>query len=96
MAWRFDYRRVKIHRADEIAELADLLGVQGKAIGRWIAAGLRITDKRRPFLTHGAGFRSLITAHKPVRQRPQPARLPGSLALCSILAAHASPRWAFA
>jgi hypothetical protein len=95
MARRFDYRRVKIHRADEIAELADLLGVQGKAIGRWIAAGLKITDKRRPFLAHGAGLRSFRTTHKPVRQRRQPARLPLPLALGSILAAPASLGRAF-
>ena len=41
MARRFNYRRVKIHRAYKIAELADLLEVHKKTVGRWIAAGLR-------------------------------------------------------
>ena len=62
MARRFNYRRVKIHRACQIIELADLLGAHEKTIGRWIAAGLRTADRRRPFLAHGAAFRSFMKA----------------------------------
>ncbi len=62
MARRFNYRRVTIHRACQIIELADLLGVHEKTIGRWIAAGLRTADKRRPFLAHDAAFRSFMKA----------------------------------
>ena len=62
MARRFNSRRVKIHRACQIIELADLLGVHKKTIGRWIAAGLRTADKRRPFLAHDAAFRSFMKA----------------------------------
>jgi hypothetical protein len=48
MARRFNYRRVKIHHSYTISELSALIGAHKHTIGRWIAAGLKTTDARRP------------------------------------------------
>jgi excisionase family DNA binding protein len=72
MARRFNYRRVKIHRAYKIAELADLLGVHKKTVGRWIAAGLRAMGARRSRLVHGEDFHSFMNARKPIKQCGKP------------------------
>ena len=72
MARRFDCRRVKIHHSYTISELSALIGAHKHTIGRWIAAGLKTTDARRPLLIHGADFRVFMKAREPIKQRCQP------------------------
>jgi hypothetical protein len=72
MARRFNYRRVKIHHSYTIAELSAVIGAHKHTISRWIAAGLKTTDARRPLLVHGADFRAFMNARKPIKQRCQP------------------------
>ena len=38
MAWRFNFRRVKIHHSYTVSELAELLGAHRQTVRRWIAA----------------------------------------------------------
>jgi excisionase family DNA binding protein len=72
VARRFNYRRVKIHRNYEIAEVAVLLGVHKHTVRRWIAAGLPTTDSRRPLLIHGADLRAFLEARVPKTQPCRP------------------------
>ena len=72
MARRFDCRRVKLHHSYTITELSSLIGAHKHTIGRWIAAGLKTTDTRRPLLVHGADFRAFMKAREPMKQRCQP------------------------
>ena len=72
MARRFDCRRVKLHHSYTISELSALIGAHKHTIGRWIAAGLKTTDTRRPLLVHGADFRAFMKAREPIKQRCQP------------------------
>lgn len=72
MTRRFDYRRVKLHRSYTITELSALIGAHKHTIGRWIAAGLKTTNAKRPFLIHGADLRAFMKSREPVRQRCQP------------------------
>src|SRR5277367_1126862 len=72
MARRFKYRRVKIHRNYEIAELAALIGAHRQTICRWIAAGLSTTESRRPHLIRGIDFRAFMRAREPIKQHCQP------------------------
>jgi hypothetical protein len=72
MARRFNYRRVKIHRNYEIAELAVLIGAHRQTICRWIAAGLPTTESRRPHLIRGIDFHAFMRAREPIKQRCQP------------------------
>jgi hypothetical protein len=72
MTRRFNYRRVKIHRNYEIAELAALIGAHRQTICRWIAAGLPTTEPRRPHLVRGIDFRAFMRAHEPIKQHCQP------------------------
>ena len=72
MARRFDCRRVKLHHSYTISELSALIGAHKHTIGRWIAAGLKTTDARRPLLVHGADFRAFMKAREPIKQRCQP------------------------
>jgi hypothetical protein len=48
MARRFNIRRVKLHHSYTIAELSALIGAHKHTISRWIAAGLKTTDAKRP------------------------------------------------
>jgi hypothetical protein len=72
MTRRFNYRRVKIHHSYTISELSALIGAHKHTIGRWIAAGLKTTDARRPLLVHGNDFRAFMKAREPIKQRCQP------------------------
>jgi len=72
MARRIDFRRVKLHRPYKIAELADLLGVHKKTIGRWIAGGLPAMGAKRSRLVHGEDLRAFMNARKPIKQRGKP------------------------
>jgi hypothetical protein len=69
MARRFNYRRVKIHRNYPIAELAVLVGAHKQTIGRWIAAGLPTTDRKRPHLVRGVDFHAFVQARRPAKQK---------------------------
>src|SRR5580658_8486719 len=75
MAGRFNCRRVKIHHSYTISELSTLIGAHKHTIGRWIAAGLKTTDARRPLLIPGADFRAFMKARAPIKQRCQPGEL---------------------
>jgi hypothetical protein len=75
MARRFDCRRVKLHHSYTISELSALIGAHKHTIGRWIAAGLKATDARRPLLVHGADFRAFMKAREPIKQRCQPGEI---------------------
>ena len=68
MARRFDCRRVKLYHSYTISELSALIGAHKHTISRWIAAGLKTTDARRPLLIHGADFRAFIKAREPIKQ----------------------------
>jgi hypothetical protein len=72
VARRFDCRRVKLHHSYTITELSALIGAHKHTICRWIAAGLKTTDTRRPLLVHGADFRAFMKAREPIKQRCQP------------------------
>jgi hypothetical protein len=72
VARRFDDRRVKLHHSYTIGELSALIGSHKHTISRWIAAGLKTTDAKRPLLIHGADFRAFMKAREPVKQRCQP------------------------
>ena len=69
MTRRFDCRRVKLHRSYTISELSALVGAHKHTIGRWIAAGLKTTDAKRPLLIRGDDFRSFMKAREPIKQR---------------------------
>jgi hypothetical protein len=68
VARRFDYRRVKLHHSYTIGELSALIGSHKHTISRWIAAGLKTTDAKRPLLIHGADFRVFMKAREPIKQ----------------------------
>ena len=68
MARRFDCRRVKLHHSYTISELSALVGGHKHTICRWIAAGLKTTDAKRPLLIHGADFRAFMKAREPIKQ----------------------------
>jgi hypothetical protein len=68
LARRFHCRRVKLHHSYTISELSALVGAHKHTIGRWIAAGLKTTDARRPFLVHGADLRAFMKAREPIKQ----------------------------
>jgi hypothetical protein len=60
VARRFTYRRVKIHRNHPVAELADVIGARKQTIGRWIAAGLPTTDRKRRYLIRGVDIHAFM------------------------------------
>ena len=68
----FDCRRVKLHHSYTISELSVLIGAHKHTVGRWIAAGLKTIDTRRPLLIHGADFRAFMKAREPIKKRCQP------------------------
>ena len=72
MARRFDHRRVKIHRSYTISELSVRIGAHKHTVCRWIAAGLKTTDAKRPLLVHGADLRAFMKAREPTKQPCQP------------------------
>ena len=69
MTRRHNFRRVKIHQSYEIPEAAQLLGVHKHTVSRWIAAGLPLVVKKRPFLIHGSDLRAFLAAQQPRKQR---------------------------
>jgi excisionase family DNA binding protein len=69
MARWHSVRRVKIHRSYSVAEAAKLLDVHKHTVSRWIAAGLPLVVKTRPFLIHGSDLRGFLAAQQP-RKHP--------------------------
>lgn len=71
MTRRHSFRRVKIHRSYTISEAAQLLGVHPHTVSRWIATGLPLVVKKRPFLIHGSDLHAYLAEQQP---RKQPCR----------------------
>jgi excisionase family DNA binding protein len=71
MARRYNIRRVKIHRSYTPSEVSKLLGVHKHTVARWIASGLPLIERKRPYLIHGADLRAFLAARQP---RKQPLR----------------------
>lgn len=69
MARRHDVRRVKIHRSYLVPEVARLLGVNKHTVSRWIARGLPLVERKRPYLILGGDLRSYLAANRPKRQQ---------------------------
>ena len=69
MARRYDHRRVKIHHPYTIPEIVRLLGVSKLTVSRWIARGLPLVERKRPYLIHGSDVRAFLSAIMP---KPQP------------------------
>jgi hypothetical protein len=76
VARRFDCRRVKLHHNYTISELGALIGAHKQTIGRRIAAGLKTTNAKRPFLIHGADFRAFMKARVPIKRPCQLGEFP--------------------
>ncbi|MBV8567640.1 MAG: helix-turn-helix domain-containing protein, partial [Methylobacteriaceae bacterium] len=75
MARRYDLRRIKIHRNYSVPEVVKLLGVHKHTVSRWIARGLPLIDRRRPFLIHGADLRAFLMASQPAKQPLRPGQI---------------------
>jgi excisionase family DNA binding protein len=75
MARRYNLRRVKIHRTYTPAEASKLLGVHKHTVGRWIASGLPLIERRRPYLIHGTDLRDFLAARQPRKQPLQPGEM---------------------
>jgi excisionase family DNA binding protein len=71
MTRRHDFRRIKIHWTYSIPEAAKLLGVHKHTVSRWIAGGLPLIERKRPFLVQGNDLRAFLKARQP---RKQPCR----------------------
>jgi hypothetical protein len=68
MARNYNPRRVKIHRSYSVSEVEKLFDVHPHTVKRWIAIGLPLIEKRRPYLFHGTALRAFIAARKPVKR----------------------------
>jgi excisionase family DNA binding protein len=75
MARRYNIRRVKIHRTYTVAEVCKLLRVHKHTVGRWIASGLPLIDRRRPYLIHGTDLREFLAAQQPQKHPLQPGEM---------------------
>lgn len=75
MARRYNHRRVKIHRSYSVAEVAKLLGVNKLTVTRWIARGLPLIERKRPYLIHGSDLRMFLLANRPARQPCGPGEI---------------------
>jgi excisionase family DNA binding protein len=75
VARRYPIRRIKIHRCYSVAEVAKLLDVHKHTVSRWIATGLPLIEKKRPYLIHGADLRVFLTARQPRRQLCRPGEI---------------------
>lgn len=71
MTRRHDLRRIKIHWTYSVSETAKLLGVHKHTVSRWIACGLPLIERKRPFLVQGNDLRAFLKARQP---RKQPCR----------------------
>jgi hypothetical protein len=75
MARRYDIRRVKIHRSYTPSEVAKLLDAHKHTVGRWIACGLPLIERKRPYLIHGADLRTFLAARQPRKQPLRPGEM---------------------
>jgi len=76
MAWRFNFRRVKIHHSYTVSELAELLGAHRQTVRRWIAAKqLPTIDDRRQSLLRGVDVHAFDKARRPIKQSCKPGEL---------------------
>ena len=75
MARRYNVRRVKIHRSYSVAEVARLLDVSKLTVMRWIARGLPLIERKRPYLIHGSDLRAFLLANRPARQPCGPGEM---------------------
>src|SRR5262245_34376578 len=60
----YNTRLIKRDYAYFISELADLFRLHPNAIRRWIKAGLRTVDDRRPVLVHGGDLIDFLDARQ--------------------------------
>jgi hypothetical protein len=75
MARRYNIRRVKIHRTYTPTEAGKLLNVHEHTVGRWIASGLPLIERKRPFLIHGADLRDFLAGRQPRKQPLRPGEM---------------------
>jgi excisionase family DNA binding protein len=75
MARRYNIRRVKIHRTYTQSEAGKLLGVHKHTVGRWIASGLPLIERKRPYLIHGADLKTFLAARQPRKQPLRPGEM---------------------
>ena len=75
MARRYNVRRVKIHRTYGPSEVAKLLNVHRHTVSRWIASGLPLIERKRPYLIHGADLRAFLAARQPRKQPLWPGEM---------------------
>jgi excisionase family DNA binding protein len=75
MARRYNHRRVKINRTYKVEEAAKLFGVHKQTVLRWIAAGLPLVERRKPFLIHGSDLRPFLKSQRPEKQPCKPGEI---------------------
>jgi excisionase family DNA binding protein len=75
MARRYNIRRVKIHRTYTPTEVGKLLNVHKHTVGRWIASGLPLIERKRRYLIHGADLRRFLAAHQPRKHPLRPGEM---------------------
>jgi excisionase family DNA binding protein len=75
MARRYNIRRVKIHRNYTPSEVAKLLAVHKETVSRWIASGLPLIERKRPYLIHGTELREFLAARQPRKQPLRPGEM---------------------
>jgi len=64
-----NYRRIKIHRAYTVEELARLLPVHKNTVRIWIKAGLPIIDGKRPTMILGVEASAFLQARRARNKR---------------------------
>jgi hypothetical protein len=75
MARRYNIRRVKIHRTYTPTEVGKLLNVHKHTVGRWIASGLPLIERKRPYLIHGADLRRFLAERQPRKHPLRPGEM---------------------
>jgi hypothetical protein len=67
---RPDIRRIKLHRAYTVDELARQTGTHKGTVRRWISAGMATIDDRRPLLVSGREAKRFLAERIAKRKRP--------------------------
>jgi hypothetical protein len=67
-----DWRRVKIHRTYDAADISRDFGFSRNAVWNWVKAGLRPIDGKRPMLFLGAELRRFHMERRAKRKRTTP------------------------
>lgn len=73
---RTDPRRIRLHQAYSVGEVARALGKHKHTIRNWIEAGLPTVDGTRPVLIHGHELRAYLESRRKLAKRPCP---PGTI-----------------